>query len=139
MKNRTIVLAIILGVSLSIVVPFAIPRIVMAQDCFDPAGRPITCPPEPEEEEEERPTEISYPSFTPTALPTSTPLPTETPRPADTATPVASETPTAVLAAVPTTPGSGGNLGGIFGGFGWLFGMIIVVCFGGGLLLLRRV
>src|SRR3990172_12164790 len=77
MLNRKIVPAITLGVIITIIVSFAIPRAVWAQTpiCRDALGNVIPCP-EPEKEKKKTPVP-PRPTQTPTPRPTLTPTSTK--------------------------------------------------------------
>jgi hypothetical protein len=138
MKNRALLPAILLGLTLSLVGPFAHPVVVLAQtQCHDNSGMIIPCP--TEEERKKKPTRTPLrptKTATPTLTFTATPPPTVTPS----VVPIQTLTPEILQLLPPSSDGGGPEKQnfGFPGGFGWLFGMIIIVCFGGGLLLFRE-
>lgn len=123
MLTRTIVPAVILGVILSIVIPFANPAIVSAQTCYDAAGAPIACP---DKKKEKRPT-IIYPSYTPT----STVTPTATLRPTATKTETPTSTSTPIIGKADDSPSGPESSGG--SSPAWWIGLLGILLGGSGI------
>ena len=77
MRDRAVLLAIGLGIALTLIVPAVVPQFVIAQGCTDAAGRPVECPPAAEQgghKKKPSPTRPrDYKTATPTPPPSSTP------------------------------------------------------------------
>ena len=92
MKNRTIALAILGGLILSVLVPFAVPAAVSAQACTDARGNQIECPAIQDNGKKKkpsptRPRDYKSPTPTPATYQTPTTVPTETQVPTPTKPP----------------------------------------------------